>query len=150
MIFTDKYKIIKGKELILKLIETVKSEHAFDLLPFYYYEIFDKKNNSVGKISFRIGYNENTIYNGNVGYEINPEYQGNNYSLKALKMLKPLMKYHKMDFIILNINELNIASNKIAQKAKGKLIGKFSVNKQHKFYINDKCKNVYIINVKDL
>ena len=40
------------------------SEYAFDLLPFYYYEILDKKNNSVGKISLRIGYNEYTIYNG--------------------------------------------------------------------------------------
>ena len=32
-------------------------------------------------------------------------------------MLKPLMKYHKIDFIILAIDELN-TSNKIAQKAK--------------------------------
>lgn len=148
--FTDKYRVIRGKELTLRLMETVKSEYAFDLLPFYYYEILDKKNNSVGKISLRIGYNEYTIYNGNVGYEVNQEYRGHNYSLKALKMLKPLMKYHKIDFIILAIDELNTASNKIAQKAKGKLIGKFTVQKQHKFYLDERCKNVYLINTRKL
>jgi predicted acetyltransferase len=149
--FTDKFKLIEGEELKLKLIETVKGEYAFDLLPFYYYEILDLHNNSIGKISFRIGFNEYTIYNGNIGYEINDFYRGNNYSLKAMYMLKPLILYHKFHTLFLVINEDNIASNKIALKAKGKLIGKLQVPKHHKFYHSEELtKNVYIIDVNYL
>ncbi len=66
-------------------------------------------------------------------------------------MLKPLILYHKFHTLFLVINEDNIASNKIALKAKGKLIGKLQVPKHHKFYHSEELtKNVYIIDVNYL
>ena len=49
--------------------------------PTYYFQI--KKHLTpyeIGKIDIRIGYNENTFYGGNVGYEIYLPYRGNHYA----------------------------------------------------------------------
>ena len=37
----------------------------------------------IGKIDIRVGYNENTFYGGNIGYEIYPPYRGHHYAAKA-------------------------------------------------------------------
>ena len=148
--FTNKYNLIESKELKLKILETVKDKYSSDLLPFYYYEILDKNNNSVGIISLKIGYNEYTIYNGNINCQIKHEYRGSNYSLKAMKLLKPLIQFHNIHSVILVIDEFNTASNKIAIKANGKLIGKLKVQKSYSSHIReDLFKNVYLINPND-
>ncbi|ERJ11297.1 GNAT family N-acetyltransferase [Haloplasma contractile] len=149
--FTDQYNLLVGKELKLNLIKTVNAEDEFDLLPFYYFEILTHQNELVGKISFRIGFNEYTIYNGNIGYEIDQKYRGNNYSLNALKLLKPLIKFHNQHTIFITTNSDNIASNKIAKKANGNLVGKFTVEEDHKFFTGEtKIKHVYLIHIDDL
>ena len=64
--FTDKFDVIEGEELVLKIIE--KNPGDDKMIPFYYYDIFQKSDMSaVGKISVRIGNNFHSYYNGHIG-----------------------------------------------------------------------------------
>ena len=64
----DLYRI-EGDDIELRLINTYEGEDG--ALPFYWWDIVLKSNNTpVGKISFRIGHNYHSYYNGNIGYEI--------------------------------------------------------------------------------
>lgn len=80
------------------------------------------KDVKIGRISFRIGHNYHSYYNGNIGYEIDKKYQGNDYAYKACKMLIGVVKYHKMDKIYLSCDYDNIASYKTIEKLGGKFI----------------------------
>ena len=92
-----------------------------ELLPFYYYDIC-VSDIAVGKISVRIGNNYHSYYNGNIGYEIDKEYRGNNYSLKACKLMLQIAKAHGMNELILTCDESNVASYKTIEKLGADLI----------------------------
>lgn len=92
-----------------------------ELLPFYYYDIFIN-NTAVGKISVRIGNNYHSYYNGNIGYEIDKEYRGNNYAYNACKLVLQVAKAHGMNELILTCDESNIASYKTIEKLGADLI----------------------------
>lgn len=67
MEFNQNFTIIKGDTLTLKLIETCVCDDK--VIPFYYYEIYlNSISCAIYKSSIRIGHNEHTYFNGNVGY----------------------------------------------------------------------------------
>ncbi|MBQ2759856.1 MAG: hypothetical protein IJE93_08830, partial [Clostridia bacterium] len=89
--FINKFDIISDGVITLKISQKYKGDD--ELLPFYYYDIF-VGNTAVGKISIRIGSNYHSYYNGNVGYEIDKEYRGNNYAYKACKLVLQVAYAH--------------------------------------------------------
>lgn len=113
--FTDRFDTITGKGGITLRI-TEKHPGSEVLLPFYYYDIY-AGGTPVGKISIRIGDNAHSHWNGHVGYEIDPPYRGNHYSLEALKLVLPVAKHHGMNRILLTCAETNTASRKIIEAA---------------------------------
>lgn len=120
-IFNQKFFHLEDELLELKLIDIYDGNE--NQLPFYWWEIIPKNLGvPVGKISFRIGFNYHTYYNGNVGYEIDEGYRGNNYAAKACKLLIEIAKYYKMDFIYFTCDYENIASYKTIEKLGAKLI----------------------------
>lgn len=113
--FTDRYNTISEPDgMKLSIIE--KNPGDAVIIPFYYYDII-VHDMPVGKISIRIGDNEHSYWNGHVGYEIDPPYRGNHYSLKALKLVLPVAKHHGMNRIFLTCDETNTASRKIIEAA---------------------------------
>ena len=83
--FSEDLYHIDGESIELRLIDTY--EGGDGALPFYWWDIVLKPNNvSVGKISFRIGYNYHSYYNGNIGYEVDEEYRGHHYDAKACEL----------------------------------------------------------------
>lgn len=117
--FINKFDIISDGVITLKISQKYKGDD--ELLPFYYYDIF-VGNTSVGKISIRIGSNYHSYYNGNVGYEIDKEYRGNNYAYKACKLVLQVAYAHRMKELILTCDESNIASYKTIEKLGAQLI----------------------------
>ena len=105
----------------ITLIISQKYQGDDELLPFYYYDIYIG-DIAVGKISVRIGNNYHSYYNGNIGYEIDKEYRGNNYSLKACKLMLQIAKAHGMNELILTCDESNVASYKTIEKLGADLI----------------------------
>ena len=106
-----------------KIVLRISQKYQGDdkLLPFYYYDIFIN-NTAVGKISVRIGNNYHSYYNGNIGYEIDKEYRGNNYAYKACKLVLQVAKAHGMNELILTCDESNISSYKTIEKLGANLI----------------------------
>jgi len=93
-------------------------------LPAYKYQVrLHNDDVSIGKIDLRIGYNKNTYYGGNIGYEIEELYRGNHYAAKACRLIKQIALAHEMDRIIITCNPYNIASRKTCEYVGARLVG---------------------------
>ena len=91
-IFDPKFYTIRGETIELRLIDTY--EGGKGVLPFYWWDIIlQSEDKAIGKISFRIGHNDHSYFNGNIGYEIDEEYRGNHYSLLACRLVLPCTKH---------------------------------------------------------
>ncbi len=132
-IFNKDFFIINGKIIKLELIDTYDGSDSE--LPFYWWNIVLNNNNiKVGKISFRIGNNYHSYYNGNIGYEVDKEYRGNHYALKACKLVLRVAKYYNMDKIYLTCDFDNIASSKTIEKLGAKYLEEVKPPKDYVFY----------------
>lgn len=79
----------------------------------------------IGYISLRFGDAKKYIF-ANIGYEIDEMYRGNNYTLKALNLLKDFMIENGMNKPVVIISKDNIPSNKVIQRFGGYLISNFN------------------------
>lgn len=114
MEFRKEFHILEDDVIRLKIREKVEGNARE--LPFYYYGIYLKSlNKDIGKISIRIGHNKHSYYNGNIGYEIYPEYRGKKYSLSACKLVMNVARAHGMTHLFITCAEENIASRKIIE-----------------------------------
>lgn len=138
---------IVGDTLDLKLIKYFEGNNIE--IPYYWYEIILKSiNKSIGKISIRIGHNYHSYYNGNIGYEIDEEYRGNNYSYIASKMVLDTAKIYGMSFVYLACNDDNIASYKIIEKLGSNLIESIIPPKDYfGYYYEIPLQRIYKLNL---
>ena len=116
----DLYRI-EGDGIELRLINTYEGKDG--ALPFYWWDIVLKSNNTpVGKISFRIGHNYHSYYNGNIGYEIDEAYRGNYYALSACRLALRAARSHNMKKIFITCESDNVPSYKTIEKLGASLI----------------------------
>jgi predicted acetyltransferase len=109
-------------EIDLRIEEKVTSNEEKGYVPVYKYRItLHNSDNSIGAIDIRIGYNENLYYGGNIGYRIEKTYKGNNYALKACKIIKDIAIAHGMNRLIITCNPDNLPSRRTCEKAGLKL-----------------------------
>jgi len=135
-IFNKNFYYIEGEHIELRLIDTYDSEDGE--LPFYWWDIILKQNHiAIGKISFRIGHNYHSYYNGNIGYEIDEEYRGHHYALLACQLVLRVAQYHKMDRIYLTCDYDNVASFKTIEKLGAKFIEEVLPPKDWIFYYDE-------------
>ena len=113
--FTDRFDVIEGGELVLRIIE--KNSGDDKMIPFYYYDVFRKSDmQAVGKISVRIGNNFHSYYNGHIGYEIFEEHRGQGIACKACSLVLSVARFHSMEFVYLTCDESNVPSQKTIEK----------------------------------
>lgn len=119
-------------------------------LPYYTFDIL-AGGHHVGNISLRLGYNDEVIYTGQVGYDIDPLYQGYHYSYYALEMIKVLARKHGYSNILMTTETHNLASQKIIQYAHGVCVTyNLDVPKDHIYHVIGKDKiNLFSISVRD-
>ena len=146
-IFNKNFFTISNDELELRLVDVYPSTKG--AIPFYWWNVYLKsKDVKIGSISFRIGHNYHSYYNGNIGYEIDEEYQGNNYAYKACKMLMDVAIYHQMDKIYFSCTYDNIASYKTIEKLGGKLIEEITPPKDYIYYfVGIKLHKIYELEI---
>lgn len=119
--FNKEFYRIEGDNIELRIIDTYEGEDG--ALPFYWWNVVRKGDNAeVGKISFRIGHNYHSYYNGNIGYEIDEKYRGNHYAFLACQLVLKVAKYHNMKKIFLTCDHDNAASYKTIEKLGASLI----------------------------
>lgn len=135
-LFNKQFYHLEGDNIELRLIDTYEGEEGE--LPFYWWDIIQKSNNvSAGKISFRIGHNYHSYYNGNIGYEVDEEYRGHHYALLACRLLLQVARYHKMEKIILTCDYDNVASYKTIERLGATLIEEVLPPKDYIFYFDE-------------
>ncbi len=133
MEFNRNFTIIKGDTLTLKLIETCVGDDK--VIPFYYYEIYlNSISSTIGKISIRIGHNEHSYINGNVGYEIDESFRGNGYAKIAVMMTYSVARFHGMTYLIISCDEDNYPSKSVVNKLGGIHIETILPPKSYVFY----------------
>lgn len=146
--FFNKYDILNDGQITLKISQKFSGDD--ELLPFYYYDIY-VGDSVAGKISIRIGSNYHSYYNGNVGYEIDKEYRGNNYAYKACLLIMQVAVSHGMTELILTCDEDNIASYKTIEKLGANLIEIIKPPKDYFAYReNMKNQRIYKLILSDM
>ncbi len=120
-IFDEAFFNVSGKTLDLRLIDVFEPENGD--LPFYWWDIILKsENKAIGKISLRLGENDHSYYNGNIGYEINEAYRGHHYAFLACQMVLDIAGKHNMKKLYLSCNYDNAASYKTIERLGGVLV----------------------------
>ncbi len=132
-IFNKDFFTLENDSVRLELIDTYAGNDKE--LPFYWWNIISKSRNvNVGKISFRIGHNYHSYYNGNIGYEVDEEYRGNHYALLACQLMPDVARYYGMDKLYLTCDFDNVASYKTIEKLGARLIEEVQPPKDYVFY----------------
>lgn len=117
--FLDCFDEMNSGDMTLRILE--KKEGGRVQLPYYYYEIL-VDNLPVGKISIRIGDNFHTCYNGHIGYEIDPEFQGHGYARRACELVLEVARFHGMSRLYITCAEDNAPSYRTIEKLGGSLL----------------------------
>ncbi|MCR3905701.1 MAG: GNAT family N-acetyltransferase [Tenericutes bacterium] len=135
---------IYGPVVDLKLMNFYSKEK--DSLPYYMFQIICGKQ-SIGTITLRLGYNEEIMIHGHIGYEINADYQGHHYSYYALEMIKDIAREHGYGILLITSESDNNKSIRTISRSGGTLIAmEQDIPKDHIFYVIGKQKlNVYEI-----
>lgn len=119
------------QKLTLRLIEENPGDEK--ILPFHYFDIM-RSDVVVGKISLRFGDNFHSYYNGHIGFEIFPEYRGNNYAFQAVTLILVIAKKHGMNKIYLTCTQSNMTSKRIFEKLNAVFIENAKIPKECFFY----------------
>ena len=118
-------------------------------VPAYKYQVkLHNGDASIGRIDLRIGYNKNTYYGGNIGYEIEEAYRGNHYAEKACRLIKQVALAHEMDKIIITCNPHNTASRKTCENVGARLVEIVQLPSDNEMYQlghRQKCRYEWIL-----
>ena len=110
------------------------------------YDIRLKSNGRiVGNIDIRPVMSNYLYYLGQIGYNIYPEFRGNNYAYKACLLLFELaQKEYDLSELYITCSPDNAPSYKILSKLKGELLEIAEVPKEHELYCrNEKTKCIF-------
>ncbi len=118
---TDKFHIIRGKHVNLNLTDTFIPKEKWDNSPIYLFSIYDKKQNNIGWLKFRVGRNEFVKYNGNVEFDFHPGYL--NMAPDAFEILTEIANYHGMDQIYFCAKSNDMVIRHVYEEIGCKLLG---------------------------
>jgi tagatose 1,6-diphosphate aldolase len=104
-------------EIKLVIDELIPEDKFKKYVPAYKFNIvIEQSNVTVGFIDIRIGHSHRLYYGGNIGYTVFEDFRGNNYALKACKLIKKVAKKHAMECLYITCNPDNIPSRRTCEK----------------------------------
>ncbi len=110
-------------EISLRVTSVSGADETKGYVPMYRFEIVRLGDGAaVGEADLRLGYVRNTYYGGNVGYSVKPEYRGNAYAQKAVKLIFEIVRAHFMPYLIISCRCANIPSRKTLEHLDGTLL----------------------------
>ena len=88
-----KFDDLTDGEIRLAVDELIPEEKNKGFVPAYKFNIVEEKSDlTVGFIDIRIGHSKGLYYGGNIGYVVCEKHRGNNFALKACKLIKVVAK----------------------------------------------------------
>ena len=111
------FDFLTDHEIDLKIDKKIPAIPEKGYVPAYKYNIYKSNSNIIiGFIDIRIGYCEGLYYGGHIGYTIYEQYRGNNFALKACKIISKVAIAHDMKYIYITCNPNNIPSRRTCEK----------------------------------
>lgn len=130
-------------ELELVLTETAPGDPDIDLAPFY---LFDMRvdGNKAGYVRLRVDDTELIrIYQGHIGYAVEPEFRGHRYAERSSRLILPLAKAHGINPIWITCNPDNIASRRTIERLGATFVETVTAPENSGYYrigIRQKCR----------
>ncbi|MBR1586127.1 MAG: GNAT family N-acetyltransferase [Clostridia bacterium] len=81
-----------------------------------YHFLIDREGETVGRIDLRIGFTDLLFYAGHVGYAVEEKHRGHGYAARACRLLRPLMRQHGIDAVLITNDVRNAASRQVCEK----------------------------------
>ena len=141
---------VDGKEIDLLLKKYCEAVPEKGWVPKFVYNIvLHNTETIIGECEARIGNNDNLFYNGHIGYAIYPEYRGNGYAGKAVKLLLQVCKENKLDKVYITNSPDNTNSKRVCEKLNAKFLGLYELPLDNAMRIEDgeTHKNIFEIDL---
>lgn len=136
--------ILIDNELELVLVDKNSPLYRKGYLPSYTFDMRHvDKAVKMGRISLRIGDNENIFYGGHIGYSVDDKFRGNRYAARSCMLIFPFAKKHGLNPVWITCNPDNIPSRRTCEIAGGKLIEIVDIPEHNENYIRgdrQKCR----------
>ena len=144
-------KILYYKDIRLEYLDYIDDLEGID--PYYIYVIYLKEGKEeIGRITFRLGSNQDHYYDGHIGYTIEKEYRGHHYSKDACLLLFDKAKEKGFKQLMITCSPDNIASRKIIESLPFKYLETKEVPACLKkdFDQGDYIKRIYCLDLEEL
>ena len=110
--------------IILRLVAAQPADPAKNWVPYYVFHIMSAKTGlRAGEIQLRVGNTEHMrLYGGHVGYGVRPEFRGDHFAGRALRLLTALARHYGLSELWITCNPDNIPSRRACEFAGAELV----------------------------
>lgn len=121
------------EEFSLSLYKTVPGDTDRCWLPAYLFEMV-AEGQVVGRCTLRVGTNDAIQYAGNIGYEVQEEFRGHHYAVRASRLLLGLARRHGMKQALITCRTDNMASRTTCEHLGARLRQELEIPQTHPMY----------------
>lgn len=116
--------LLIDRDLRLLLRQAVPPESSMGLVPAYRFDMTRTDDGTtMGSIDLRLGDSDFLIlYAGQIGYGVDPEYRGQRYAARSVRLLLPLARVHGISPVWITCNPDNWASRRSCELAGGAFV----------------------------
>lgn len=108
---------LKDDLLELVLVECQSAEESVWRVPAYIFQIqLRATSENMGRVSLRIGSEEQMKYSGHIGYQIDPDHRGHHYAERAARLVLPIARRHGLGEVWITCNPDNPASQRTIER----------------------------------
>jgi len=108
---------LKDDEIKLVLKSQDQPDYENGILPRYGFSIVHiKDNKDIGVVYFAVDNTRRQYLRGHLSYGVDPKYSGNNYAMKACKLIKQVALAHDFKRLFVGSEYENIASRRTIEK----------------------------------
>ena len=121
-------------------------------IPLYVMHIVRAEDHTiVGQITLQVADGEMVYFIGHIGYRVNEAFRGNNYALKACRLIIRQARKHNMKELIITCNPDNIPSRRTLERLGGALKEIVPLPVEHELYQKgDREKCIFMFDIEEV
>lgn len=111
--------VLVDRELELIIVEKYQGNARLNFAPAYRFKMVNSYDGrEMGRIDLRVGNTEDLrMYAGHIGYRVREAYRGRRLAARAVRLLLPLARHHKLGTLWITCNPDNLASRRSCELA---------------------------------
>jgi tagatose 1,6-diphosphate aldolase len=121
--------VLRDEELELVLTQCLLAKQSPWAVPAYLFEMRHRDTHErMGRLSLRIGLIEKIVkYAGQVGYSVEPPFQGRHFAERAVRLILPLARQHGLTELWITCSPDNIPSRRTLDRLGAQFIEELAV-----------------------